>query len=81
MPAWVVSILSWLGKILAPLVKDFFEKLKKKNKIEREEDAKREALENILEQAQNWMRDNPGEPLPKDLEDKLRDYADRTNSL
>jgi hypothetical protein len=80
-PAWIGWILNWLWGKLIPIAVEFIRKLKRKNEIDKEEDAKKDVLEEARHQAQDWLRANPGQPLPKDLEDKLRDAADRNNGL
>lgn len=66
---------------LIPWLMDWAKKLFRKKEIDKEEDVLKEEMQNLKQQAQDWLRDNPDKPLPKELEDKLRAAARRINRL
>ena len=81
MPAWLASILTWAVKTFWPIIEKAIEKVQRKKQIDKEEDAYKEANEQARQQAIDWLRAHPGQPLPKELEDKLRDSNDRDSRV
>ncbi len=72
------TLLDWGLQKLAPIVEAFF----RKKKIDREIDDEKEIMDEINKEITQWVSENPGKPLPKYLEDKLREHAGRrTNRL
>lgn len=72
------------GKLVKEGIPWLLEKLKigkRKRAINKEQDELKEELEDLQQRAQDWLRANPGKPLPKSMEDRLRDAARRNNRL
>lgn len=66
------------GKIIKegiPALVDFIKKNFQKAQINKEVDEETDELERLRAEAREWTYKNPGQQLPKELEDKLRDAA------
>jgi hypothetical protein len=74
-PVWAKWLLGFLWDKLFPIVVGWVKKVFRKTKIAKEEDEKRKHLEDAIKQAKDWLQKNPGKPLPKELEDALRDAS------
>lgn len=68
------------GKVLKegiPLFAEWLAKHLKKQKIKNEVKSELKDLKELQKEAREWLKENGNEPLPKDLEDRLRDAARR----
>lgn len=66
------------GKLIKegiPALVDFISKNVKKIKINKEVDEETQELEELQLEAKKWLEKNPRQPLPPDLEKRLRNAA------
>jgi hypothetical protein len=75
MQAILKKLIDWALATILPMLKDFLIKLIKSAKINREVKKEFDELEQIKREANEWCRRNPGKPLPKDIELRLRAVA------
>jgi len=82
MPSWaawlVKTLVEWAwGKVYPALIKLF-----KRKQVDKEVDKEQVKINDAKKLAAQWIKKNPGKPLPKDIEDRLRDSAsDRARGL
>ena len=82
MPTWagyvLKVLLDWGWSKLAPFISKFV----KSKKIDFEVDKEFSEFDKIRKEVEAWAKANPGKPLPKELEEKLRNAArKRTEGL
>ena len=70
-------LLDYLVSKIVPMVVDFIRKSAKKAKINKEVNDELDEIEKIKKEAGEWVKKNPGKPLPKEYEDRLRRSASR----
>lgn len=82
MNAIVKIILDYLWGKAVPLIIKFFKDMAKKAEINKEVDQEHKEVKDAKELAKEWAKKNPGKPLPKDIENKLRDAGRKfTNGM
>ena len=82
MPAFLKIILDYAWGKLVPMLIDWFKKTYKKNEINKEVDSETDELKLLQKEANEFIKNNPGLPLPADLEARLRAAAiKRANGL